>query len=118
MSISDNYLIAKADQPLICADKVWDELLLYNIAPPRAQVLFTEFIELTEKHLDANSLLTHLSGGQKVILMALLALHSPAQRICLVNLDRYLDASRAARLDELLLRSGKEIIRREEDDPA
>jgi ABC-type multidrug transport system ATPase subunit len=116
MDAPKNYLLADAEHPLICTDKVWDELLLYNIAPRRAEALFADFFELTDKRLNENYILKHLSGGQKVILMALLALHSPARRICFMNLERSLDPDKAARLQDLIRRSGKEIIWQRVDD--
>ncbi|HCM14934.1 MAG TPA: hypothetical protein DHW79_03115 [Candidatus Cloacimonas sp.] len=105
-----SYLIADAEHPLVCTDKLRDELLLYNIPTHSLAQMFTQFKQLCNKDLDESSSLQELSGGQKVILMALLAIHSPAPRIRFINLKRYLDPHNSAALQELIYSGAKEII--------
>ncbi|NLM90537.1 MAG: hypothetical protein GX179_05030, partial [Candidatus Cloacimonetes bacterium] len=51
-----------------------------------------------------------LSGGQKVILMALLAIYSPAPKIRFVNLLNALDPKRRDAIQSLIRNSGKDIV--------
>jgi len=70
---------------------------------------------ISAKALSGNSLLSELSGGQKVILMACLAVFSPARRICFIDLEHSLDPLRHEVVMELIEGSGKETCFR---DPA
>jgi hypothetical protein len=110
MKARDKYLIADARHPLISTDKLWDEMLLYNIREQNAEQLKRTFWEITGKEICESSLLQELSGGQKVILMALLALLSPASRIMFIELELSLDAPKLARLKQEIVQSEKEII--------
>jgi ABC-type Mn2+/Zn2+ transport system ATPase subunit len=110
MKARDKYLIADARHPLISTDKLWDEMLLYNIREQNAEQLKRTFWEITGKEICESSLLQELSGGQKVILMALLALLSPASRIVFIELELSLDAPKLARLKQEIVQSEKEVI--------
>ncbi|MCK9557117.1 MAG: hypothetical protein PHO85_06635 [Candidatus Cloacimonetes bacterium] len=110
MDRENRYLIADALHPLVCTDKVRDELLLYNIQAQDYPKVFEQFKLICDKGLDVASALQELSGGQKVILMAILAIYSPARRIHFINLNRYLDASKANALKTLIDGSDKEIL--------
>ncbi|HQB97698.1 MAG: hypothetical protein RBQ67_00725 [Candidatus Cloacimonadaceae bacterium] len=110
MDIMHDYLIADAEHPLICSDKLWDEMLLYNINPAAADRLYLDFRAICKKEVSADSSLKELSGGQKVILMALLALHSPADSISFINLEHSLDPGRFCKIRDLIIHSGKNIL--------
>ncbi len=96
------YLICDARQPLITASQLWDELLLYNLSPEARTELLAEFRRLTARELTFSSDITTLSGGQKVLLMCLLALLSPARNILFMDVMHSLDPANRAALKELI----------------
>ena len=95
-------LLCDASQPLISSGSLEEELELYKINPANADALFTEFRTLTGKELGLKFHPDELSGGQKVLLMALLALHSTASDILFVDLQSALDNDKRAQLEELI----------------
>lgn len=111
-TILENYLLCDASQTLISNGSLEEELLLYNINPDDADTLFSEYQTLTGKDLNPRSNPDELSGGQKVLLMALLALHSPAQSILFVDIHTALDTDNRQQLDELIRRysPGRKIL--------
>ena len=113
MDSRKSYLIADGQHPLVCTDLVRDEIILYNLGREEEVLLFAEFERLTGKKIDRESKLETLSGGQKVVLMALLALHSPAPRIEFVQLTHSLDEDKAALILDLIKQSRKEIVLRD-----
>jgi len=115
MDTNTGFLIADAAHPLICSGPLWEEMLLYNIPVERQAELCDAFELISAKALSGNSLLSELSGGQKVILMACLAVFSPARRICFIDLEHSLDPLRHEVVMELIEGSGKETCFR---DPA
>jgi len=110
MEDKDRYLILDAEHPLICTDRLYDEMILYNLDPAKRQRLYQGFLRITGKNIDQDTALSALSGGQKVILMVLLGLNCPAQRLCLRELSLSLDPTKEALLRELMAKSTKEII--------
>lgn len=110
MENKDHYLILDAEQPLVCTDKIIDEMKLYNIAVSKIEPLLRDFARITGKEPDTDTKLNTLSGGQKVILMVLLALYSPAQALCFRDLYHSLDMENRSKIQDLLLASDKEII--------
>ena len=113
MDSKKSYLIADGQHPLVCTDAVRDELILYNLGLKEEALLFSEFERITAKRIDIDSKLDALSGGQKVVLMALLALYSPAPRIEFVHLTHSLDEDKARQILELIKQSRKEILLRD-----
>ncbi len=111
------YLICDARHPLITASQLWDELLLYNLSPSAREELYSLFEALTGRSIDASSRTDQLSGGQKVLLMTLLALLCPAPRLLFLNLWHSLDLPRREQIKALIDRhsTGKEILT--EDSP-
>ena len=108
--LMDDFLTADASLPLITCDQLRDELLIYNLNS-RAQIcLQNQFINLTGKEISPQSKITELSGGQKVILMVLLALNSPAPRILFVNIMQSLDPLRRSDVQALIDSSPKQIV--------
>ncbi len=109
------HLLCSAGKPLIAGGKLRGELLLYNVPAASLERLFTAFADLTGKILTPDSEAGDLSGGQKVLLMALLALFSPAPKIEFQELWIALDEDNRTRLRALIteLGSNKEIIHTE-----
>jgi len=108
------YLTADAAIPFVTNDKLRDELLLYHLDTVSQQRLFTTFEQLSGKSIDPNTKVLELSGGQRVILMALLALFCPAPAIRFINLMSALDLQRREALGKLLDASEKTIIMEEQ----
>ncbi len=117
-SLKEHYLVCDADCPILSSGSLEDEMLLYNLKDTDKPHLTQMFKLITEKELNLASKTEELSGGQKVILMCLLALYSPASSIAFLNLDKSLDTKRRSMIRELVaeLGAGKEIILRETDE--
>lgn len=79
-----------------------EELLLYNIPSAFTPSLIAEFASITGKVLGPDSDLHTLSGGQKVVLMCLCAIHSPARNILFIDLWHSLDPANRDRISKLL----------------
>ncbi len=112
-SLSANYLIADANHPLITTGSFKTEARLYNLDAVAQARLFSSYKKICSKSLDASTLLTSFSGGEKVVLMALLALFCPAPRICFIDLWHALDPDKRIILKELISKSPKELILRD-----
>ena len=108
--IHTDYLVADANIPLISCDRLRDELLIYNLDESATAKLIDRFEKLTGKKIDKFYSINELSGGQKVILMALLAIYSPSPKIRFVNLLNALDPKRREAIQILIQNSGKDII--------
>lgn len=117
-SLKDHYLVCDAGCPILSSGSLEDEMLLYNLQETDKLHLIQRFKLLTEKELNLGSKTEELSGGQKVILMCLLALYSRATSIAFLNLNKSLDTRRRGMIRELLseLGAGREIILRETDE--
>ena len=102
-------LMADANHPLISTDSVREEMLLYNIDLERLPSLCKQFSDISGRFLDENIPIGHLSGGQKVILMACLLVFCPAKRIMIIDLAHSLDVTKLHKVQELLQLSGKDI---------
>lgn len=95
-------LLCDARHPLISGGKLYEEAILYNIRPGKLSQLASMFTEITGIDISPESELGALSGGQKVLLMFLLAVHSPAGAIQFVDLTRSLDNQTRERVQFLL----------------
>ena len=117
-SLKERYMVCDAGCPILSSGSLADEMLLYNLNEEKMLLLTQQFLLLTGKELSPSSKTEELSGGQKVILMCLLALYSPARAIALINLERSLDAHRRNALQAEIqnLAAGREIILRETDE--
>ena len=117
-SLKERYLVCDAGCPILSSGSLADEMLLYNLNEEKMLLLTQQFLLLTGKELSPSSKTEELSGGQKVILLCLLALYSPARAIALINLERSLDAHRRNALQAVIqnLAAGREIILRETDE--
>ena len=111
----NEYLICNARSPLISEGLLREELLLYNISTEKWKELTQEFGNITGKHLGPEDEIGTLSGGQKVLLMCLLALYSPAKKILFIDLWRSLDERNRQKIEDLLeVYSREKEIRQEE----
>jgi ABC-type lipoprotein export system ATPase subunit len=91
---SNDYLICDVSYPLITNASFNEEILLYNIETHKKASMALDFYDTTGKQLRQDSDISLLSGGQKVVLMVLLALYSPAEKILFLNLQHSLDRER------------------------
>ncbi|HOZ01989.1 MAG TPA: hypothetical protein PLG20_09235, partial [Candidatus Syntrophosphaera sp.] len=110
-ALFSQYLVCDARHPLAGGGKLREELLLYKLTPSDCTLLENEFAHLTGKQISPDSETATLSGGQKVLLMCLLALLSPAPKIDFIDLLRSLDANNRNAVQGLIerARSAKEI---------
>lgn len=96
------YLVCDGKHPLISAELLKDELVLYNIDSNVAVNISEHFYLLTNKNISRDSIISELSGGQKAILMFLLAIYSPAPKVLFVNLFECLDINKRIQIEEFL----------------
>jgi len=99
---SKQWLICPARYPLVTTGSLRGEAMLYNLDKHTLEKVCAEFMAYTGKDLSPESELSTLSGGQKVLLMCLLALHSSATHIHFLDLWHSLDANNRARIQFLL----------------
>lgn len=109
MDTNSGYLLADAAHPLISSGPVWEEALLYGIPAERVEELCASFERISGKALSSRDILSELSGGQKVILMACMAAFSAAKKIRCIDLEHSLDAAKHEAVKLLLESSGKAI---------
>ena len=93
LPLNNETLYCDASRPFITQDLLREELALYNISPERLSFLYRDYARITGKEITPDSRITELSGGQKVMLMAMLALYSPASSIRFVDLHISLDSA-------------------------
>jgi hypothetical protein len=101
---SEYYLVCDVSYPLITSSSLFEESLIYNIENHKRVSLALDFFDITGKQLRQDSDISTLSGGQKVVLMVLLALYSPAQNICFYKLQHSLDADRLKAINSIIER--------------
>lgn len=99
-------LICDARHPLVGGGKLLDEFILYALDKTAQSKVCSLYGEITGNPIRAESRTDILSGGQKVLLMLLLALHSPARDICFIGLERALDTDNRAEADVLIKEFG------------
>lgn len=107
----ERYLICDGKHPLLSSETLWDEILLYNLSAPMFSAMLQHFQSITGKSLRANSQIMQLSGGQKTLLMFLLAYYSPASRILFVNLMDNLDSTNRIIVNYLIYQTKDKEIR-------
>ncbi len=91
---SATHLICDCAYPLITDSNLEEEAMLYNLGKQDMVDLMESFIRITGKSVNAASDVSTLSGGQKVVLLILFCLYSPAQHIVIINLSVSLDVDR------------------------
>ncbi len=96
------HLICDGNQPLITKATLQEEAMLYNLRPEVLQEVITLFKQITDKEIASETDISQLSGGQKVVLMILLALHSNAKKILLLNAKSALDPERSDAVQTLI----------------
>lgn len=96
------YLICDSAYPLISNSYLYEEAILYNLDIDKTNKVLDLFTRMTSKRLSLIDDLTSLSGGQKVLIMVLMALHSKAQNICFINLSNCLDQNNSSVVFELI----------------
>lgn len=101
-TLAQTHLICDASYPLITSTTLREEAILYNLDEEAISNLSSDFQTLTEKQISADYDINDLSGGQKVILMILLALVSQAQNIVFLNLQSSLDTIRYSEIIKLI----------------
>ncbi|MGC9362583.1 MAG: hypothetical protein ACP5F3_06630 [Candidatus Syntrophosphaera sp.] len=114
----NSHLVCNARSPLISNGKLREELILYAIRPEQVGPLIRDFAAISGKQIDPDADVSALSGGQKVLLMVLLALNSPARSILFLDLWHSLDEQNQSRIKKLLDESNadKEIKLRDSSD--
>lgn len=98
----DSYLICSGKHPLVSSAELSDELAIYNIKHDKKDLLIEHFNAITGKQITGSCILSTLSGGQKTILMVLLAIYSPAPKVLFAHLFESLDHINKKVIQELL----------------
>ena len=96
------YLICDARHPLVSGVKLLDEFILYNLDKAARQEVCAQYKSFTGNTIGTDSRTEVLSGGQKVLLMLLLAMYSPAPKLCFIGLERGLDMEIRLKVRSLL----------------
>lgn len=109
MNSPKDALICDANHPLI-SQCLREEILLYHIDTQGEAILRESFERLSGKSISTDHDLSELSGGQKVLLMLLLALLSPAESIVFKDLHHSLDAHRWDLAKRMISESDQEIL--------
>jgi len=91
---SETHLVCDSSHPLITNTTLEEEALLYNLDKSSLHIIMDKFGSLTGKEITDSFDINTLSGGQKVVLMVLLALYCSAQNIVFIDLEVSLDALR------------------------
>ncbi len=104
-------LICDAGLPICGGGTLREELLLYDLRQNSIPELVRRFASATGKELTLDSDVSILSGGQKVILLCLCALYSPAVNIRFINLWHSLDPANREWVKDLIssLQNGRRI---------
>lgn len=90
-SYARTHLICDSANPIVTNASILDESILYNIDKSTLDDVFRQYLRITNKQLNPSDSLSELSGGQKVIIMVLMALFSSAKKICFINICNSLD---------------------------
>lgn len=108
--MSDLYLTADAAQPLITYASLKVEANLYNLSAEALNRVIEQFGFICNKSLAGLSNISTLSGGEKVLLMILLALNCPAPKIKFCGIWHALDTVKRKQVQDLLSQSSKDIV--------
>jgi len=77
----EDYLILDGLVPTISLGYIKEELVLYNISKDKYVDVLDCFIDITQKDVDEDYLISELSHGQQLILSAVITLFSNARSI-------------------------------------
>ena len=81
----DDYLILDGLVPTISLGYIKEELVLYNISKDKYVDVLNCFMDITQKDVDEDYLISELSHGQQLILSAVISLFSDAKSILFHN---------------------------------
>ncbi len=111
MKQNESPLFCDAGLPLCGGGTLREELLLYNLPQSSIPELIRRFASATGKELTPDSDVSLLSGGQKVVLLCLCALYSPALWIRFINLWHSLDPANREWVKDLIasLQNGRRL---------
>lgn len=101
----DEFLVMDGRVPLLTSTVIHDEARLYNLDPDAEAAALSRFTELTGREAGPDTAVTTLSGGQKIVIAALLALESPATDLLFVDFFRSLYPARRRALEEIIAAS-------------
>ena len=105
----EEWLVLDGKRPCVTEAAVQEEFCVYSLSAEEERRVLALFEEISGQALTCASRLHELSGGQKVIFSALLALHSSAKKLLFVNFFLALHESKKRRIQELLQQSSKTI---------
>jgi hypothetical protein len=103
MMLAENqtHLICQGQTPIIGTGIVRDEMIIYNITGDSRADLLRTFEDITGRQITYLSDASELSGGQKVLLMCLMALFSPASFLDFFDVERSLDENNRSAIEAL-----------------
>jgi len=104
------YLSADAAHPLITHGAFKVEALLYNLQEAALNQVRDNFRLICGKDLYPETNISQLSGGEKVVLMVLMALCCPATHLRFIGIWHALDAEKRLALHALIQASAKHIL--------
>lgn len=87
----DEYLVCDGTYPFVTRALLADEAKLFKLSKAELELVCEEFYDFFEVKINPHSKIDELSGGQKIVLMFLLAMRSKADKILFVNLLDSLD---------------------------
>lgn len=105
---SNDYLIMDGLIPSISLGQIQEEFMLYNIDKSQYERILKDFLEITDKKVSENYLISELSHGQKLILSALMALNSSAEKILFNNYFTSVSQTNRQKIDSIIDIKSKE----------
>lgn len=109
-SLYDNFLVCNASTPFIIGTNLAEEALIYNLSSIDINQIIQDFSQYCGKVINKHDKIAYLSGGQKVMLMILIALQSQAEDIMFIGIDTALDSERRKVVNNLLSLCSKKIV--------
>jgi len=105
----EEWLVLDGKRPCVTEAAVHEEFCLYGLSVESERRVLALFEEISGQTLTRVSRLHELSGGQKVIFSALLALNSQANHLLFINFFLALHETKKRRIEELIRQSPKTI---------
>lgn len=109
---SKDYLIMDGLIPSISSGQIQEEFKLYNIDKSQYKKILNNFLDITDKEVNENYLISELSHGQKLILSALIVLNSTAPKILFRNFFTSISQTNREKIESIIavkLKEGKSI---------
>ncbi|MCX6220149.1 MAG: hypothetical protein NTZ69_04105 [Bacteroidia bacterium] len=110
---SNEYLLLDGSIPTLTLGLVKEELILYNIPSTGFKNIIDAFNTFADKVINVDSLISELSGGQKLILSSVIALNSSAEKIKFRNFFNSLNETKRPLIKMLIeekIKEGKTIV--------